>query len=196
MNEIVRRGLKTGVTLATATTVTMGIASIFKSGSPWAGINAMASAAGVGGRRPRRHFASVATPVGLTVLTGGMLLWGIGYEAALAKSGKRSSALTGAVSALAGYVLDRFILPDQLQPNFHKTMGRTGTFVKYIALGTASATSDRLINQIMRSMARGGGQEAGAGGSQSAVRVDDGARTGADGQAMHTQGASASPGAL
>lgn len=196
MNEIVRRGLKTGVTLAAATTVTMGIASIFKSGSPWAGINAMASATGIVGRRPRRHFAAVATPVGLSVLTGGMLLWGIGYEAALAKSGRRSSVLTGAVSALAGYVLDRFILPDQLQPNFHKTMGRTGTFVKYIALGTASATSDRLINQIMRAAARVGGQEAGAVGSQSVASADDGARIGADGQGTQMQGMGAQQGGL
>lgn len=148
MNSVVTRGLKTGATLAAATSATMMISAIFKSKSPWAGFNAMATAIGVGGRRPSKSFGPVATPTGLGLLVGGMLVWGIGYEAALSASGQRSSALTGALSAIGGYAFDRLILPDHLVPNFRKTMGTLGTVEKYTALGIASAMSSRAIEQV------------------------------------------------
>jgi hypothetical protein len=148
MNPTVIRGLKTGATLAAATTATMLISSTFKSKSPWAGLNAMATAVGVGGRRPSKSFGPVATPAGLGVLVGGMLVWGLGYEAALAATGRRSSLFTGALSALGGYAFDRLILPDHLVPNFQKTMGTLGTLAKYTALGLASAMSSRAADQV------------------------------------------------
>ncbi|HEX2571134.1 MAG TPA: hypothetical protein VH877_16375 [Polyangia bacterium] len=49
----------------------------------------------------------------------------------------------GALSALGGYVVDRFVLPSRLVPNSRRTMGRSGTVAKYAALGLASALSAR-----------------------------------------------------
>lgn len=144
MNSIVTRGLKTGATMAAATTATMMVSSLFKSGSPWAGVNAMATAVGVGGRRPSKSFGSVATPAGLGTLVGGMLLWGLGYEAALAAAGRRSSVVSGAMSTLVGYSLDRWVLSDHLVPNFKKTMGVSGTIAKYATLGIVSALASRI----------------------------------------------------
>jgi hypothetical protein len=148
VNPIVTRGLKTGVTMAAATTATMVVSSLFKSKSPWAGINAMATGIGVGGRRPSKTFEASTTPAGLGALVGGMLVWGLGYEAALAAAGRRSSVLTGALSALGGYAFDRLFLADHLVPNFRKTMGTLGTVAKYTALGLASAMSSRAIEQV------------------------------------------------
>jgi hypothetical protein len=126
----------------------MVVASLFKSKSPWAGINAMATGIGVGGRRPSKEFEAVTTPAGLGALVGGMLVWGLGYEAALAATGRRSSVLTGALSALGGYAFDRLFLADHLVPNFRKTMGTLGTVAKYTALGLASAMSSRVVEQV------------------------------------------------
>jgi hypothetical protein len=123
----------------------------------------MATAVGVGGRRPSKSFGSVATPAGLGTLVGGMLLWGLGYEAALAATGRRSSLLTGALSALGGYAFDRLVLPDHLVPNFQKTMGTLGTIAKYTALGLASAMSsravERVVGEVVEQVASERGQE-------------------------------------
>lgn len=189
MNPLVTRGLKTGATIAAATTATMMISAIFKSKSPWAGINAMATAIGVGGRRPSKSFGPVATPTGLGLLVGGMLVWGIGYEAALSASGQRSSALTGALSAIGGYAFDRLILPDHLVPNFRKTMGTLGTVAKYTALGIASAMSSRVVEQV--------GSAAAAERGQGSEQMSDAASMGSEGgqASSGTDVGQASPGA-
>ncbi len=126
MSSIVMRGLKTGAALAGAITTTMAISSALKSKSPWAGLNAMATGIGVG-KKPSKKFDSTETVAGLGFLVGGMLVWGVGYEAALAAAGRRSSVVTGAMSALCGYALDRWVLSEHLVPNFKKTMGVSGT---------------------------------------------------------------------
>jgi hypothetical protein len=165
------------------------ISAIFKSKSPWAGINAMATAIGVGGRRPSKSFGPVATPTGLGLLVGGMLVWGIGYEAALSASGQRSSALTGALSAIGGYAFDRLILPDHLVPNFRKTMGTLGTVAKYTALGIASAMSSRVVEQV--------GSAAAAERGQGSEQMSDAASMGSEGgqASSGTDVGQASPGA-
>ncbi|WP_129349299.1 hypothetical protein [Sorangium cellulosum] len=143
MGEIVTRGLRTGAALTAATLCTMMAASTLERGSPWAAMNAMATAVGLGRRRVSDRFDPVATPVGIAALTGGMLLWGIGYEKALRATGRRSGALTGAMSAVAGFLVDDLILPDRLMKSFRRTMGVLGTVSKYVALGAASAASRR-----------------------------------------------------
>lgn len=148
MNSLITRGLRTGATLAVATTATMVVSSLFKSKSPWAGINAMATGIGVGGRRPSKEFEAGTTPAGLGAVVGGMLVWGLGYEAALAAAGQRSSVFTGALSALGGYAFDRLFLADHLVPNFRKTMGTVGTIAKYTVVGLASAMSSRVVEQV------------------------------------------------
>lgn len=143
MGEIITRGLRTGAALTAATMCTMMAASTLERGSPWASMNAMATAVGVGKRRVSDRFTPVGTPVGIAVLTGGMLLWGIGYETALHATGRRKSALTGAMSAVAGFLVDDLLLPDRLMKNFRRTMGVLGTVSKYVALGIASAAGRR-----------------------------------------------------
>ncbi|XXY50803.1 hypothetical protein WME91_06625 [Sorangium sp. So ce269] len=143
MSEIVTRGLRTGAVMTAATMCTMMAASTLKRGSPWASMNAMATAVGIGGRRVSDRFDPVVTPAGIAVLAGGLLAWGIGYEKALDASGQRSGALTGALSALGGFLLDELVLPDRLMQNFHAKMGVVGTLSKYVALGVASAAAPR-----------------------------------------------------
>ncbi len=144
MSSIVIRGLKTGAALAGAITTTMAISSALKSKSPWAGLNAMATGIGVGGKKPSKKFDSTETVAGLGVLVGGMLVWGLGYEAALAAAGRRSSVVTGAMSTLCGYALDRWVLSEHLVPNFKKTMGVSGTIAKYATLGIVSALASHI----------------------------------------------------
>ncbi|WP_437302233.1 hypothetical protein [Sorangium sp. So ce388] len=143
MSEIVTRGLRTGAVMTAATMCTMMAASTLKRGSPWASMNAMATAVGIGGRRVSDRFDPVVTPAGIAVLAGGLLAWGIGYEKALDASGQRSGALTGALSALGGFLLDELVLPDRLMQNFRAKMGVVGTLSKYVALGVASAAAPR-----------------------------------------------------
>ncbi|KYF75983.1 hypothetical protein BE11_05615 [Sorangium cellulosum] len=143
MREIVTRGLRTGAVMTAATMCTMMAASTLKRGSPWASMNAMATAVGVGGRRVSDRFDPVVTPVGIAALAGGLLAWGIGYEKALDAAGRRGDALTGALSAFSGFLLDELVLPDRLIKNFRDKMGVLGTFSKYVALGVASAAAPR-----------------------------------------------------
>ncbi len=143
MGEIVTRGLRTGAVLTAATMCTMMAASTLKRGSPWASMNAMATAVGLGGRRASDRFDPVVTPAGVAVLAGGLLVWGIGYEKALDAAGRRSSPLTGALSALGGFLFDELVLPDRLMKNFRAKMGVLGTLSKYVALGVASAAAPR-----------------------------------------------------
>lgn len=143
MREIVARGLRTGAAMTAATMCTMMAASALKRGSPWASMNAMATAVGVGGRRVGDRFDPVVTPAGIAALAGGLLVWGIGYEKALDAAGRRSDALTGALSAFGGFLLDELVLPDRLMKNFRRKMGVLGTLSKYVALGVASAAAPR-----------------------------------------------------
>ncbi|WP_437961780.1 hypothetical protein WME76_20485 [Sorangium sp. So ce119] len=143
MREIVTRGLRTGAVMTAATMCTMMAASTLKRGSPWASMNAMATAVGVGGRRVSDRFDPVVTPVGIATLAGGLLAWGIGYEKALDAAGRRGDALTGALSAFSGFLLDELVLPDRLMKNFRDKMGVLGTFSKYVALGVASGAAPR-----------------------------------------------------
>ncbi|WP_437729793.1 hypothetical protein [Sorangium sp. So ce1335] len=143
MREIVTRGLRTGAVMTAATMCTMMAASTLKRGSPWASMNAMATAIGVGGRRVGDRFDPAVTPAGIAALAGGLLVWGIGYEKALDAAGRRSDALTGALSAFGGFLLDDLVLPDRLMKNFRRKMGVLGTLSKYVALGVASAAAPR-----------------------------------------------------
>jgi hypothetical protein len=143
MSEIVTRGLRTGAVLTAATMCTMMAASTLKRGSPWAAMNAMVAAVGLGGRRVKDRFDPVATPTGVAALSMGMLMWGIGYETALNAAGRRSGALTGALSALGGFLLDDLVMPDRLMKGFRDKMGALGTVGRYVALGVASAVAPR-----------------------------------------------------
>lgn len=195
MSSIVIRGLKTGAALAGAITTTMAISSALKSKSPWAGLNAMATGIGVGGKKPSKEFDSTETVAGLGFVVGGMLLWGLGYEAALAAAGRRSSVVTGAMSTLAGYAFDRWVLSDHLVPNFKKTMGVSGTIAKYATLGIVSALASRISEggQVESVTAESGQRSHGmAGDSSMAVDMAAGAvvgsGSGADGGSMTTPG--------
>jgi len=143
MDATVSRGIACGATLAATTAATMMIASSLERGSPWAGFNAMATA--VGARRVRPRFDPAVTPVGLAVLAGTSLGWGVMYERALAATGRRSNFATGALSGALGYVFDRAVLPDRLVPEFRRMMGFGGMFAKYATIAFASAFSGRML---------------------------------------------------
>jgi hypothetical protein len=126
--------------MAAATAAAMAAASWIERGSPWAGLNAMATAVGAGGRRARDGFEPGVTPAGLAALTAGLLGWGVIYEAALAATGWRRSPVTGALSGLGAYAVDRLLLPRWVVPNFRRKMGAAGVAAKYTALALASAS--------------------------------------------------------
>ena len=144
MRATVARGLTSGATMAAATATTMMIASSLARGSPWAGLNVMATTIGVGGRRAPVRFDPQATPAGLAVLIGGLLAWGLLYEGALAATHRQRSPATAALSGALGYVVDKVALPSRVVPNFRRTMGLGGTIAKYAALAIASAVSARI----------------------------------------------------
>lgn len=131
-------GLHTGARMASACAVVMAMSSMKHNGNPFGGWNAMATALGIGGTKPREGFEPKQTLGGLALLTGGLLVFGVGYEATLALLGRRSSRGTGIAGAAAAYALDRVLLPPWLLPNFKATMGVTGTFAKYAAIARAA----------------------------------------------------------
>lgn len=143
LRTTVTQGLKRGASLVAATTAAMMVSSFIARGSPWAGLNAMATAIGAGGRRASDRFNRAQTPTGLGLLTGGLLAWGVLYEGALALSHRRSTLATGALSGLAGYAFDSVVLPGWVVPNFRRKMGVGGTIAKYATLGIASAAASR-----------------------------------------------------
>lgn len=143
MAGTVTRGLKTGVALTAASGATMMISSALERGSPWAGLNAMATAVGVRKRRFGARFDADVTPLGMALLTGGLLAWGIAYEGALGAVGRRSRLIAGALSGLGGYAFDKIVLPDWVVPNFRRAMGPAGAAAKYVAIGLASAAAAR-----------------------------------------------------
>ena len=163
MGGTVTRGLRTGVAMSAASGAAMMISSVMERGSPWAGLNAMATAAGPRRRRVRARFDPDVTPLGLALLTGGLLVWGIGYEGALGRAGRRHRWIAGALSGLGGYAFDKVVLPRWLVPNFRRAMGPAGTAAKYVALGLASAA-----------LARRGGTRGALAGRRIAVLAADG----------------------
>ncbi|EYF05770.1 type 1 glutamine amidotransferase domain-containing protein [Chondromyces apiculatus] len=138
MTHTVTRGLKAGAAMTAACGATMMVSSAIQRGTPWAGLNAMATAVGVRRRRFGKHFDADVSVPGLAVLTGGLLAWGIFYEGAV-RPVARNRVAAGVLSGLGGYALDRWVLPDWVLPNFRKAMGSRGTVAKYVALGVASA---------------------------------------------------------
>lgn len=132
-------GLKTGAAIASATAAVMMASSRLRSGSAWAGFNAMATAVGVGRDGVFDRFRPGVTPVGVAVLTAGLVGWGVAYRAALSATGRRSSLATGLLSAAGGYLVDRVILPRTLVGDFRRSMGDWGTAAKYAAIALTSA---------------------------------------------------------
>jgi protease I len=87
------------------------------------------------------------TPLGLLLLTGGLLAWGVAYEGALGRIGRRSPLVGGALSGLGAYAFDKKILPDRVVPSFRRAMGPAGTAAKYVALGLSSAAASRWLSR-------------------------------------------------
>ena len=113
MHDVLRRGLRSGALMAGAVTTTMMIASAVERGSPWAGFNAMASAGS--GARARDEFDLVKTPLGIGLLSSGLVLWGIGFDG-LRSLGRRNEPLvSGLLAAVGGLLFDRLVLsPDSV----------------------------------------------------------------------------------
>ncbi|MDB4934402.1 MAG: hypothetical protein JWP87_1374 [Labilithrix sp.] len=134
-------GRTIGSTLAmtVACGATMLVASQLRSGSPWGGLNAMATAVGLGPRRARKRFDRSATLAGAGVLAAGLLAYAIIYEGVLSATGRRRSLMTGLLAGLGGYATDQLLMRRELVPNFRRTLGDGGTLAKYAALGLMAA---------------------------------------------------------
>ncbi|HVK67585.1 MAG TPA: type 1 glutamine amidotransferase domain-containing protein [Polyangium sp.] len=147
MRGIVTRGLWTGAALTAATATAMMSSSTIERGSPWAGLNAMATAA-MPTRRVGLRFQGDVTPLGFLLLTGGLLGWGLAYQGVLARARPERPGgvlLASALSALGGYAFDALVMPERLVPNFRRAMGTAGTLAKYLALGVASYFAARPV---------------------------------------------------
>jgi hypothetical protein len=143
MNPVLIRALNTAARTSIAASGTMLVASAVHRGAPWAGINAMTNAFGLGTRRPSAHFQGKHTLLGLGILCGGLALMSAVYEVALGRAPRRRGMLSGRAFALAGYGIDRLLLPNRLLTSFERGMGPTGTFAKYAALGIAATAPSR-----------------------------------------------------
>lgn len=137
--RLVGRSLGSALAMSVACGATMMVASQLRSGSPWAGLNAMATAVGLGPKKAKKRFDMAATIAGAGVLAAGFLVYASLYEGALAASGKRRSLGTGILAALGGFAVDQLLLKNELVPNFRRTLGDRGTVAKYAALGISAA---------------------------------------------------------
>jgi hypothetical protein len=141
-NSVLARTCSTAAVSSAAATATMLFASAVHRDAPWAGINAMTNALHVGGRLPSR-FRRPRTLLGLGILVGGLTAMSAVYELALARAPRVRGPFSGALFALSGYAIDRWLLPKQLLRDFRRGMGPFGTFAKYAALGIAVAAPPR-----------------------------------------------------
>jgi|GEM_PF-3862142 len=137
--SVALRSIVTGVAMSAACGAAMLVSGAARSGSPWAGINSMATAFGIGPKRAPKRFAGATSVAAAAILVGGLIGMAAVYEGALVATRKRRTLGTGLLVALGGVALDRFVLSDNLVPNFVRTMGKAGTSAKYAALGLAAA---------------------------------------------------------
>lgn len=133
------RTFGSALAMSAACGAAMLVASQLRNGSPWAGLNAMATAVGLGPKRARKRFDASATLAGAGVLVGGFVLYAALYEGSLMATGKRRSLASGVLAALGGFGVDQLALRSELVPNFRRTLGDGGTLAKYAALGLAAA---------------------------------------------------------
>jgi hypothetical protein len=137
--RFVGRTIASTLAMTVACGATMLISSKLRSGSPWAGLNAMATAIGLGPRRARKTFDGMTTLAGAGVLAAGLLGYAVIYETVLAATGRRRTLVSGLLAALGGYATDQLLMRSELMPNFRRTLGDRGTFAKYAALGLVAS---------------------------------------------------------
>ena len=73
--RLVGRSLGSALAMSVACGATMMVASRLRSGSPWAGLNAMATAVGLGPKKAKKRFDMTATIAGAGVLAVGLLVY-------------------------------------------------------------------------------------------------------------------------
>jgi hypothetical protein len=133
------RSLGSALTMSAMTAASMLIASQLRSGTPWAGLNAMAGAVGLGPKRPRKRFDQNATVAGAGLLFAGFLALGAIYEGSLMATKRRRSLMTGLLAGLGSLAVDQLLTQRRLVPNLRRSMGDGGTIAKYAALALAAA---------------------------------------------------------
>jgi hypothetical protein len=126
----------TGACLAVVTA-----ASAIKRGSPWAGINAIATGLGLSGVRPSREFDPVVSLAGLGTAVGGSLLLAGIHWAVSQRIGNRIAR--GVITSLAAVTLDKLFMRNAIFPAFMNALGIEGTVVKYGAIGATAALASR-----------------------------------------------------
>jgi hypothetical protein len=139
---ILSRTYATAAASSAAATATMLLSAALHRDAPWAGINAMTTVLPGGGRTPLR-FQRKRSLLGLGILVGGLTAMSAVYEVALKRAPARRGLISGALFALGGYAIDRWLLPNRVLRNFQRGMGPVGTFAKYAALAIAAAAPKR-----------------------------------------------------
>lgn len=82
--RVVRRSFGSALTMSIACGATMLVASQLRSGSPWAGLNAVAAAVGLGPRKAKKRFDTSTTLAAAGALTAGFLVLAGLYQTARA----------------------------------------------------------------------------------------------------------------
>lgn len=110
--RVAGRTFGSALAMTVACGATMLVASQLRSGSPWASLNAMASAVGLGPRRAKKRFDMTTTLAGAGVLAAGFLAYAALYQGTLAatgRSGRRGSLLSKLFAAAGGYAADQLL---------------------------------------------------------------------------------------
>lgn len=93
-----------------------------------------------GHRGSATAFATKGTLLGAGILIGGLGAMSAVYEVALDHGSRKHGLLSGGLFGLAGYAIDRWLLPQNLLREFRRRMGGLGTFAKYTALALAAGS--------------------------------------------------------
>ena len=126
----------------------VAVASTVERGSPWAGINSIATGIGLSGSRPPRRFTPLASLAGIgTAIGGSVLLAGI-HGLVSKRIQRRIGGIGGTVLgalfvSVTAVALDALFMRNAIFPAFANALGVRGTVAKYGAMGAAAALSSR-----------------------------------------------------
>jgi hypothetical protein len=121
---------------------TLLVASWRQRGSPWAGLNAVASGLGLVGDRPPARFDLPLALVGLGVVTAGSFAIAVGQRKLATGIGK-SPITVALMVGLGTFAVDRLVMGRDLVPALKRTLGGGGTVLKYGLMGIAAALTTR-----------------------------------------------------
>jgi hypothetical protein len=118
------------------------LASWRQRGSPWAGLNAVASGLGLVGDRPPARFDLPLALVGLGVVTAGSFAIALSQRK-LAEGIGKSPITVGLMVGLGTFAVDRLVMGRDFVPALKRTLGGGGAVLNHAAMGLAAALTTR-----------------------------------------------------